>query len=112
MPLLSLGSMGAGGLPSPYLLDVAMSPGGGLMTLPLPDSLPHSTPDMLTAALQHAGLGGLMDPQSKGGNQMVSLQVSAAYTQACPAFLYVEPGHALRCADVQCISSDVATCLA
>ena len=84
MPLLSLGSMGAGGLPSPYLLDVAMSPGGGLMTLPLPDSLPHSTPDMLTAALQHAGLGGLMDVQSKGGNQMVSLQVYAA----CMHLLY------------------------
>lgn len=67
MPRVSLGSMGmiGGGLSSPHLLDVALSPGGsGLMTLPLPDALPTSTPDMLAAALQHAGLGGLISPPS------------------------------------------------
>lgn len=82
MPHISLGSMGGGGggLPSPYLIDVAMSPGGGLMTLPLPDSLPHSTPDMLMAALQHAGLGGLM---AKGGSQVSLKAATCTLPHAC-----------------------------
>ena len=64
--LVSLGSLGGSGMArtsSPHLLDVSMSPGLGLMTLPLPNQLPNSTPDMLAAALQHAGLiGNLVGP--------------------------------------------------
>ena len=45
--MVNLGSLGGGGsgMPgtsSPHLLDVAMSPEGGMFTLPLPDQVGHS----------------------------------------------------------------------
>jgi hypothetical protein len=57
VPLMSL-SM-PGGLASPHLLDTPC----GLMSLMLPDALP-TTPDMLAAAMNSAGLGSLISPQA------------------------------------------------
>ncbi len=55
-PLMSLS---LAGLPSPQLMDSMAPLQGGILSLPLPDSLPRGAAgaDMAAAALQHAGLG-------------------------------------------------------